>query len=461
MELLAEKKRRHEGRAIRNYRPYEKQRRFHAYGAKFRERALIAANQVGKTFSAGAEASYHATGIYPDWWEGYRITRANVGWCASETMEVSRNGMQRILLGRTNARGTGAIPRERIKRLSSYTAVDGAVSVADIEHVTGGISQILFKSYDQGRKRFQADTIDWGWCDEEPPIDIYGEFLTRTNVTQGPVFLTLTPLLGATDVVMAFLKPTGDEAEQKVVVNMTIEDAEHYTAEERKAIIASYPKHQRDARTKGIPVLGSGRIFPVEDSMVQEPPMHMPGHWPKINGIDFGYDHPTAIAFCAWDRDADVFHVYDAYRKREGLVPVHASTLKSRGIWIPTSWPGDGNNETAAGAALAKQYRDESINMLPERATNPDGSVSVEAGLMDMLTYMETGRFRVAKHLEDWFDEFRIYHRKDGKVVKERDDLMAATRYAFMMRRFATVMPDPAPTHVMMPVMPRDSLTGI
>ena len=52
-------------------------------------------------------------------------------------------------------------------------------------------------------------------------------------------------------------------------------------------------------------------------------------------------------------------------------------------------------------------------------------SVSVEAGLMDMLTRMQTGRFKVFRHLNDWFEEFRIYHRKDGKVVKEGDDLIS------------------------------------
>jgi len=30
------------------------------------------------------------------------------------------------------------------------------------------------------------------------------------------------------------------------------------------------------------------------------------------------------------------------------------------------------------------------------------------------------------------------HHRKDGKVVKEGDDLMAATRYAIMSLRFAS-----------------------
>jgi hypothetical protein len=51
---------------------------------------------------------------------------------------------------------------------------------------------------------------------------------------------------------------------------------------------------------------------------------------------------------------------------------------------------------------------------------------------------MQTGRLKVFKHLNDWWEEFRLYHRKDGKVVKEGDDLMSATRYGIMMLRFAS-----------------------
>jgi hypothetical protein len=50
---------------------------------------------------------------------------------------------------------------------------------------------------------------------------------------------------------------------------------------------------------------------------------------------------------------------------------------------------------------------------------------------------METGKFKVFSSLLDWFEEFRLFHRKDGKVVKEGDDLLAATRYGIMMLRFA------------------------
>ena len=81
--------------------------------------------------------------------------------------------------------------------------------------------------------------------------------------------------------------------------------------------------------------------------------------------------------------------------------------------------------------------------MLPERATFSDGTNGVEAGLMDMLDRMHTGRLKVFSHLNEWFEEFRLYHRKDGKVVKEMDDLMSATRYALMMIRFARTPPMP------------------
>ena len=62
----------------------------------------------------------------------------------------------------------------------------------------------------------------------------------------------------------------------------------------------------------------------------------------------------------------------------------------------------------------------------------------VQAGLMEMLTRMQTGRLKVFKHLNDWFEEFRLYDRKDGRVVKEGDDLMSATRYGIMMLRYAS-----------------------
>jgi hypothetical protein len=102
-------------------------------------------------------------------------------------------------------------------------------------------------------------------------------------------------------------------------------------------------------------------------------------------------------------------------------------------------------HDKGSGEALAQQYKNLGLLMLRDKATHapkqgePEGSGGngVEAGVMDLLTRMQTGRFKVAAHLEDFFEEFRLYHRKDGKIVKEHDDVISAVRYAIMMLRFA------------------------
>ena len=76
--------------------------------------------------------------------------------------------------------------------------------------------------------------------------------------------------------------------------------------------------------------------------------------------------------------------------------------------------------------------------MIKNHATFEDkGGFSVEAGITDLLDRMQTGRLKVASHLNDWWEEWRLYHRAEGKIVKEHDDLMDATRYLIMMLRHA------------------------
>jgi len=287
--------------------------------------------------------------------------------------------------------------------------------------------------------------LDFVWFDEDPTLDIYTEGLTRTNVGNGPVWLTFTPLMGMSSVVKRFLygggsdgSPSGSGSPDRHVTHMTIDDVQHYSDEEKARIIASYPAHELEARTKGIPVLGSGRIFPVTEELIVCEAREFPSHWPRIGGMDFGWDHPFAAVELVWDRDSDVVYVAKTHRLREATPVLHAAAIRPWGnlLW---AWPRDGRRETleGAGIALAAQYKAQGLDMLHEHSQFEDGSVSVEAGLMDMLARMQTGRFKVFKHLLDWLEEFRLYHRKDGKVVKEGDDLLAATRYAVMMLRYA------------------------
>lgn len=226
------------------------------------------------------------------------------------------------------------------------------------------------------------------------------------------------------------------------VVSMTIDDVDHYSAAEKAQIIASYPDHEREARTKGIPTMGSGRVFPVAEEMIRIEPRTIPLHWVQIGGMDFGIDHPFAAVNLAWDRDYDCLYVTKAYRVRGQIPAIHATAIRPWGEWLPWAWPHDGlMRDKGSGEQLKDIYRGHHLSMLPDRAEHAEGGNGVEAGIIEMLERMQTGRFKVFSDLNDWWEEFRLYHRKDGLIVAERDDLMSATRYAVMMKRFAVTKP--------------------
>ena len=166
-------------------------------------------HNTGKTWAGAMEIAYHLTGAYPDWWPGRRFQHPVRVWASGVTNESTRDNPQRLLVGEPavpDQWGTGTIPR---KRLVSYRrATSSVANLLDslvVEHVSGGHSYLGFKSYEKGREKWQGETLHVIWFDEEPPMDIYMEGLTRTNATGGMVFLTFTPLLGMSEVVRMFL----------------------------------------------------------------------------------------------------------------------------------------------------------------------------------------------------------------------------------------------------------------
>lgn len=399
------------------------------------------------TLAAANALAIMLTGEYPDWWPGRRWDRPIACWVGGVTGESVRDTMQRLLMGRPGSYGTGAIPADMIIDYTAARGVADSLDTVTIKHKSGGKSTLTFKSYKDGREKWQGETLDIVAFDEEPPEDIYTEGLTRTNATGGLAWLTFTPLLGMSKVVSRFFE---EESKDRALVTMTIYDVDHYTDEQRETIIAGYPAHEREARSKGIPTLGSGRIFPISEEEISIPAFPIPKHWPRLGGLDFGWDHPAAGAWLAWDRDSDSLYVYDCFRIKETTPMLQSPIINAKGKWIPMAWPHDGlQHEKGTGEQLAEQYRKHDVNMMDNRATHPpgpgqkegEGGNSVELGITDLIERMQTGRFKVFSHLKDWFEEFRLYHRKDGKIVKLRDDLMSATRYASMMKRFAITEP--------------------
>jgi phage terminase large subunit-like protein len=189
---------------------YPKQMDFFRAGIEHRERLLLAANRVGKTEGVGAyEITLHATGVYPEWWPGYRFDRPVKVWACGDTAKTVRDIIQEKTIGPKESSGTGMFPGHSIVHTVPKAGVPDAIEIAYLRHApTGKNSVINFKSYDQGRRSFQGTEQDIIWLDEEPPLDIYTECLLRTMDTgkgAGLLLCTFTPIQGLTELVLEFL----------------------------------------------------------------------------------------------------------------------------------------------------------------------------------------------------------------------------------------------------------------
>jgi len=387
----------------------------------------MCANRVGKTEGmGGCETTYHLTGNYPDWWKGYRFTKPLVAWIAGETSKDVRDSIQFKLLGRPGQEGTGLIPGDLIKRRTAKTGIPDAVDTFYIQHAGGGTSSCTFKGYEQGRESFQAADVDWMWFDEEPPLDVFIEGLTRTTTTKGKVIITFTPLKGMSETVLHLL-PGGTIQERATdavsVITCTWDDVPHLDEAEKKAQLALYPPYLRDAKTKGIPQLGSGAIYPVAESDFVCEPFEIPVHWPRGYGMDVGWNF-TAAVWGAHDREHDVLYLSHAYKRSQAEPSIHAAGIKAAGDWIPGFIdPASRGRNQKDGSQLIEDYRNLGLSL----ALADNG---VESGLYSVWNRMSTGRLKVFRTLSGWLEEFRLYRRDDkGRVVKENDHLMDASRY--------------------------------
>ena len=370
----------------------------------------------------GYELALHLTGRYPPWWKGKRFdSRPIRSWASGTTGQTTRDIVQRKLLGPVNNLGTGLIPGECIIDTRKKAGnVPDAIETVYVQHASGGVSTLGLKSYEQGRKAFEGDEQDVIMLDEEAPIDIYTECLTRTMTTQGIVMLLFTPLQGLSDTVLLFM-PGGQipaELGKRFVIQASWDDAPHLSERDKQDIIDSYLPHERDARSKGIPQLGSGRVFPISEDDLLVDDFMIPEHWIQAYGFDVGWN-ATAATWGALNRGSDVLYLHSCYKQGQEKPLIHADAVKARGEWIPgLSDPAALGRGQKDGSQLLLEYNDLGLKLIP--ADNP-----VEAGILKLYKRMTTGRLKVFRSMVQWLEEFRIYRRNDkGKIIKEFDHLM-------------------------------------
>lgn len=406
---------------------YPRHLQFFLSGALNDERVFMAGNRVGKTVAAGTELTYHLTGQYPDWWEGRRFKHAVRALASGDTHDTTRDIIQDKMLGGTTDEslyGTGLIPGDLIVSWTKRMGVPGAVEKITVKHVSGENSELWLRSYVQGRKIFQGFELDIFWPDEECPEDVYEEGQVRLLTTGGISMLTFTPLNGLTPLVQALTSNDPDKpAISRDVIQCGWDDVPHLSEAAKAKLLSKLMPHQRDARTKGIPALGSGAIYPVPETDIVIPDMALPDHWPRAYGLDVGWNRTAAI-WAALDRETDVAYLYSEHYRGQAEPSVHATAIKARGEWIPGAIdPASHGRQQKDGEQLFELYTDMGLKI-----SNADNGV--EAGIYAVWERMSTGRLKVFASCRNWIDEYRIYRRDaKGAIVKEKDHLMDASRY--------------------------------
>lgn len=423
------------------FNPYGWQKEFAQASSNCSQLLAMTGNRCGKTMTGGFIMACHLTGLYPEWWLGRRFDHPIMAWAAGISTDTTRDILQSELFGQWNDPsqfGTGAIPKEMIIETVNKPGVPMAFQAALVKHISGGVSTLVFKSYEMSQDKFMGTAQHVIWLDEECPKDIYTQCVTRTATTGGIVMLTFTPEHGLTDIVKDFMY---DLKPGQFLVTASWEDAPHLDEKVKEQLMSVYTPAEREMRVSGQPSIGSGVVFPIAEDRVTCDPISIPDHWMRIIGIDLGFDHPNGVACVAWDNERDVYYLYDEHSMSGENLSGLAQAIRAKGgHQIPVVVPHDAFKRDGAGSGrkFIDLLSDYGLNIVMEPFSNPPGPDgkshnSVEFGVNFMLKAMEEGRFKIFTTCNKFLKEMKMYHRKDGKINDRNDDMISATRYAILM----------------------------
>lgn len=428
-----------------------KQKAYFDTGAKYRIRLLIGGNRVSKSTCTAYEAAVHATGEYPDWWEGKRFENPPLIWVAGDTNQTCKDILQVKLLGPPGAKGTGMLPLDSILATAAKPGVSGGIGLIQVRHKpTGGVANIAIMSYQQGVEAFYGQAVDAAFLDEEPPQIIYNETVMRTATTGGFVSLSFTPLKGYTPLIVSMfhhadllcgakplegseilfdksVKPP--EKPYKAIIQLGWDDAPWLDEDTKDELLRETPPALRAARSQGIPTYGEGSAFPITQDKIT----YMPGEinirddWKHLYGLDVGWNTTSAI-FAAYDPAADVIYIYDEYYGHEALPSFHAYNIRSRGEWIPGAIdPASGQSGQDDGKTLIDQYRREGLRV--QKAKN-----SRKAGYAELWQRMVLGKLKISTMCRTLLAEIPMARVNDKGELEKNSKLhgLDSLRYAVM-----------------------------
>lgn len=433
------------------------QREFIAMTARYPHCMVSAGNQTGKTWTMAYLARCHLTGQYPEWWNGARLEQCRKAWAAGVDWKQIGRVWTKALLGKIDEVTrepdySGVLSPEDVRHVRFHPQHRTSAERIVVNRADGGVVTLEMIAYSQtGAEKKQAQSLagetnlDLLLIDEQPPDIALGQMVMRTahgehvngtgdTVNCGLVLIGMTPELGATPLYEEFAQQKNPS---QGFLNVTWDDCDPWVlSDEQKAIIRdSLRPHEREMREKGIPIRGSGLVYPVAESAIECEPFPIPEFWPRLIGIDFGFEHPFAAIGAAHDAENDIVYAVAEYQEKHQTPLQHAAAIKSMGYTqgVPVSYPHDAHGtEKGSGDTLWMQYQSAGIKRgVPFR--NKDGSIYVEPGISELYERMTTGRYKVFATLGKLKQQRRMYHRNNNRIVKANDDLMDAERIAVVM----------------------------
>ena len=472
LQLASELKRRADGARLFWYYPdetreiggktfharerYPKHLEFFARGKDTFQRMFMASVGAGKTEALLYELTLHARGWYPDWWPGIRYDRPLDMWVSGKTFETTREILQTKWLGPPDSEmeGLGILPVEWLDKESIVRLSQGSIKSFRVHHVSGGVSRIAFKSYDQGKDKYYGTDQDIVAFDEPCPAAIYAMGVHRTrNRPDARVIYTVAALEGKTETVKMFM----DEPDpSRVIVTCSWDEVPHLDEEWKRATLAATPHYLRESTMTGVPSRAQGAVYPIAESEFVIDPIPIPKHWRWIAGFDAGF-HNTAGAFIVVDPDSDVAYTVADYKDGGPGTDyqLHVTRLKARARGfgfeaMPFRGDAAAVNQSD-GKKLLDLYRAAGLNLqLADK--------SVAAGIGDVTERLESGRLKVFKTCTKLLDEFRNYSYEFdeesgtlGKIVKVNDHIMDAWRYAIREIKHAKSPTMAAPIRIVTP----------
>lgn len=428
-----------------SYTPHKVQAEFHASDARIR--LVQGSNRGGKTVAGWMECFYWCLGKHPN----FDIRTPVRGRIATTSFE---KGLKQIIIPKIEE----WCPPELIKSW-------GKNSQGQINSITfTNGSYMDFMSYQQTFDKYEGVDLDFFWCDEAPPRDIYYSLLTRIIDRAGCGWITMSPLKEPWIYDEIWEPTVSGEKKDVACFSMFMQDNPYLPKDMVQFTIEQLPEDEREARVYGKWSHLTAKILKEFDRAVHVcEPFEIPHSWRLYEVID---PHPAkahAIIWCMISPDNMIYVVKEAsflgtigalgdFVRRERPIPRNPDT-----IIVDTSTVLKSNKMTEAMSPVnLQQLLTNKIGVFLKAIKEPEAGIDLLRQRLENTVKYEKATeedrdpwnhrgikfFSSCKHtirqVESWIYDNYLHNsrtRDENKVkpVKRNDDFADCVRYIATM----------------------------